>query len=323
MFDLNEVLTGVQTVGIAGHIHPDGDCVGSCLGLYLYVRTCFPQIEAVVHLEQIPEEFRFLSGSDQIDTTEEPDRQYDVFFCLDCGDTGRLGGRAGLLEKARMTVCVDHHITNSLHADKELVDPASSSTSELICDLIGVDHITKEMAEALYMGIAHDTGVFRYDCTSSHTMQLAGELMDKGIAFSRIISTTYFGKSYLQTQILGRALLESILILDKRVVFSALRDRDLKFFGVEHQDLSGIVDQLKNIHGVDAAIFMYESGVQEWRVSMRSNEFMDVAQIASYFGGGGHKKAAGCNMQGSMYDVVNNLTALMEKQLQMIEEEKA
>ena len=127
--------------------------------------------------------------------------------------------------------------------------------------------------------------------------------------------TDLFQKTYLQNQILGRALLESMLLMDGKCIISALRKKDLDFYGVTSEDLDGIVSQLRNTTGVEVAIFLYETAIQEFKVSLRSNGRVDVSRVASYFGGGGHVRAAGCTMQGSVYDVLNNLTLHIEKQL--------
>ena len=165
------------------------------------------------------------------------------------------------------------------------------------------------------MGIAHDTGVFQYTCTSSKTMQIAGKLMDKGIAFTDILDKTYFEKTYLQHQITGRALLESMRRMDGRCLTSGLRQRDIDFYGVTPTDLDGISALLRNTEGVEVAIFLYEANTQEYKVSMRSKSYIDVQKVAQFFGGGGHMRAAGCTMQGSMHDVVNNLTREIAKQM--------
>lgn len=319
MLHLNEELREAKTVAIAGHVRPDGDCVGSCLGLFLYIREYFPQIEVAVYLEEFSESFRFLQGADEVLHDCEGDKNYDLFFALDCGDIQRLGVAKAYFGSAKKTICIDHHISNMGFAQINYIEPEASSASELVCTLLEENKITKGMAEALYMGMVHDTGVFQYSCTSSRTMRLAGMLMDKGIDFSKIVDDTYYVKTYVQNQILGRALLESILMLDNRIIFSAIRQKDMRFYGVTAKDLDGIVQQLRNTKGVEAAIFLYETGPQEFKVSMRSNGKIDVSRIACYFGGGGHVRAAGCSMQGTVYDVVNNLVEHMYKQLEQVE----
>lgn len=316
MIDLKEELKGIRSAAIAGHVRPDGDCVGSCMGLYLYIKKYFPHVETVdVYLEEFAESFHFIKGTDQVKHSCEEDRSYDRMFCLDAGDAERLGGAVKYLKSAKRSICIDHHISNIGFADENLIVKDASSTSELIYTLLEPDRVTREIAEPLYMGIAHDTGIFQYSCTSPETMRIAGMLMGTGIDFSDIVQKTYFQKTYLQNQILGRALMESILVLDKRCIFSVIRKKDMDFYKASPMDLEGIVSQLRNTEGCLAAIFLYESGPQEFKVSMRSDGAVDVRAVAVYFGGGGHIRAAGCTMQGTAHDVINNLTARIECQL--------
>ena len=313
---ISEELEDVKTVAISGHIRPDGDCVGSCMGLYLYLKNNFPRLEKItVYLQEIPESYHIISGTDQICHNCDSDDSYDLFIALDCGDLGRLGDAAKYFQSAKKTLCYDHHISNNGFADTDYVDPAISSTSELIYHVMDSDKITKEIAEALYMGIAHDTGIFQYSCTSPHTMEVAADLMRKGINCSYIIDTTYMEKSYVQNQILGRALLESIMVLDSRCIISAIKKKEMEFFQAKPSDLDGIVSQMRLTRGVEVAIFLYETNLQEYKVSLRSKSYVDVSKVAQYFGGGGHVRAAGCTMQGSMHDVINNLTLHIEKQM--------
>ena len=151
-------------------------------------------------------------------------------------------------------------------------------------------------------------------------MRIAGELMKTGIPFNKIIDESFYQKTYLQNQVMGRVLAESILLQNGKCIVGYLRRKDMDFYGVEGSDLDGIVSQLRLTRGVEVAIFLYETGPQEFKVSMRSNGKIDVSRIASYFGGGGHVKAAGCTLQGSVYDVVNNVVEQMHKQLEQVEE---
>ena len=146
-------------------------------------------------------------------------------------------------------------------------------------------------------------------------MGIAAKLMEKGVPFTRIIEESFYQKTYLQNQILGRALMESMLVCDGQVIVSVIRKKDMEFYGVDSRDLEGIVSQLRNTKGVEVAIFLYETAIQEYKVSMRSNGAVDVSKIAVYYNGGGHVKAAGCTMQGSIHDVINNLTGHIARQL--------
>lgn len=315
MIRLKDELANVKTVAIAGHIRPDGDCVGSCLGVWNYLREHYPEIEADVYLEQVVPKFRFLNGADQVKTDCSAEKTYDLFLSLDASDKERLGAAVKYLDTAKHTVCIDHHITNGGFAEVNWIVADASSTSELVWKTMEEEKISKHTAEALYMGIAHDTGVFQYSNTSPETMQIAGSLIAKGIDFSRIVDDTFNKKTYVQNQILGRALVESILLLDGRVIAGRLREKDMEFYGATPADLDGIVSQLQVTEGVEVAIFLYETGNHEYKVSLRSNGPVDVSAICAYFGGGGHVKAAGCTMHGTIYDVINNLTLYIEQQL--------
>lgn len=312
---IDRELQDVRTVAIAGHVRPDGDSVGACIGLWHYIRDNFPQIEADIWLERPDEKFRILDGFDQIRQTDGQEREYDLFLAVDCAAYDRLGDAKLYFDRAKKTVCIDHHVSNAGYADVNEIDGDASSTCELICRMMDPEKISVRAASALYAGIAHDTGVFQYSCTSPDTMRMAAALMEKGVAYTKILEETFYKKTYRQNQILGKALLESMRVLDGRGIVSVVRRKELTFFGVEPVDLDGIVSQLRMTEGVEVAIFLYETGNMEYKVSMRSREVVDVSEVASYFGGGGHVRAAGVTMKGTFHDIVNNLTLHIEHQL--------
>ena len=318
---LDDILKGKKSVALGGHVRPDGDCVGSCMGLYHYLREQYPDIGTDVYLEEVPEAYSIIKGTDEVKTQTDGSAVYDLFICLDCGDAQRLGFLSPLFENAKETLCIDHHISNDAFADHNYIVPDASSTSELVYNLTDKEKISPASAEALYMGIVHDTGVFQYSCTSPETMEAAAELMRKGINGSEIIDKTYYEKSYIQNQILGRALLESMLIMDKKCIVSVIRQKSMKFFQAQPSDLEGIVSQLRQTKGVEVAIFLHEISPQQFKVSLRSKGKVDVSEIAQYYGGGGHVRAAGVTMEGSSHDVINNITARIALQLKHEEEQ--
>lgn len=303
-----------NTIGIGGHIRPDGDCVGSCLALYQYLKKCMPEAYIKVFLEKPTENFSEIEGFEEIDSEYTDQTEFDVFFCLDCA-ADRLGAGSDYFEKAKKTINIDHHISNGGCGTVNYIRPEVGSTSELIFDLIDITKLDSELAKAIYIGMIHDTGVFQYSNTTPATLEKAAKLISYGFDFPRLIEETFYQKTYDQTQILGRALMESIRFLDGRCIVSAVSRSMMDFYGAKPSDLEGIVNQLRNIKGVDCAIFMYETDVLEYKVSLRSKEKVDVSVVASYFGGGGHKRAAGCTMKGTFHDCVNNLSLHIEKQL--------
>ena len=313
MKNIAEVLEGVKTVGIGGHIRPDGDCVGSCMALYLYIRKYFPDIDVNVYLDHPKPIFGHIESIDEIKTEVEEERIFDLFITCDVSARDRLALADNLFEHAKKTVCIDHHVSNSGFADVNHIRGEVSSCCEVLYGILDPDKVDLAVATAVYTGMIHDTGVFQYSSTSPETMRIAGELMKTGIPFSRIIDESFYQKTYIQNQVMGRVLAESILLQNGTCIIGYLRKKDMDFYGVTGSDLDGIVSQLRLTRGVEVAIFIYELETQSFKVSLRSNGRVDVSKVAVFFGGGGHTRAAGCDLQGSMYDVINNITAEIEK----------
>ncbi len=318
---LEAMVREAAAVAILGHVRPDGDCIGSALGLKNYLNAQYPQTAVTVYLEEPSEKFAYLKGFDEI-RHQADERQYDLCICLDCGSRDRLGDFERYLDSAKKSLCLDHHVTNTRYAQANLVCDHASSTCEVLFEQLDEEKIDKAVAECLYTGIIHDTGVFKYSCTSQRTMEIAGKLMEKGIDFGEIIDGSFYRKTYIQNQILGRALLESITFMNGKCIFSALKKKDLDFYGVDSRDLDGIIDQLRLTEGVECALFLYETGPHEYKVSMRSRDKVNVSRIAAYFGGGGHVRAAGCTMTGNIHDVINNLSIHIAKELEYGEEQE-
>ena len=312
--DLLQEVSGAKRIGISGHMRPDGDCVGACLSLWQYLRNCLPHTEVKVFLQKPAEIFSSLMGYDDIisDFPDEP--VFDVFFALDCNEE-RLGEAAEYFRKAGKRINIDHHVSNNGCGDVNVICPEIGSTCEVLYDLIGEDNFDTNIAETLYTGIIHDTGVFQYENTTPDTMRKGSKLISYGFPFAKIIEETFYQRTYIQTQIMGRALMESIRLLDGRCIVSMVSRKTMDFYNVGPKDLEGIVNHLRNIKGINCAIFMYETGVLEYKVSMRSDEKVDVSKVAMYFGGGGHVRAAGCEMKGTFHDCVNNLSLHIENQL--------
>ena len=275
----------------------------------------YPETDVDVYLEEIPNSFRFIGATKEI-SHEIKEKTYDLFISLDCGDVGRLGFSAPLFERAAETFCVDHDIRHITKKKNNYIKPDASSTCELVFELMEEEKITKEIAECLYLGLVHDTGVFQYSCTSPETMIVASKLMAKGIDYSKIIHDTYYEKTYVQNQILGRALLESVLFMEGQCIVSVIDKKMMDFYEVSPKDLEGIVSQLRLTRGVKVAIFLYELQTHEFKISLRSGDEVDVSKVAGYFGGGGHKKASGLTMKGTAHDVINNIAKQIELQLQ-------
>ena len=302
-----------KRIAITGHVRPDGDCIGSCLGMANYIRENYKAC-VDVYTEEYKEAFSFLTGCGDI-IQDYPDAEpYDLLIVLDAGDLERIGDAKKYYDNAGYVVCFDHHRTNTGLGNEWLVDADASACAELLYRCMEEDKISKDTAECLYLGIVHDTGCFKHSNTSGKTMEIAGKLLDKGVSAQFIMDKTFFEKTYVQNQILGRCLMESILLMDGKVIFSTVNAEVQKLYGINSTDMDGIIDNLRNTEGVEVAILLKENKKREWKVSLRSKEFIDVSIISAMYNGGGHIRAAGCTMYGSVYDVINSLTREIEKQ---------
>ena len=314
MTNLDVFLEKAQTVAVAGHVRPDGDCVGSCLATYNYIKTYYPKIQVDLYLEPIPNIFKFLQRADEIISDMSADKVYDLFIAQDCGDLGRLGDAAKYFKTAEMTVCIDHHISNQSFAQENYIFPEASSASELVFELIPRERLNKEIAECIYTGIINDTGVFQYSCTLPKTMEAAGVLMSYGIDFPRIVDETFFTKTYNQNRIMGLALLKSRLHLDGKCISSVITLEEMKEYEVLPKHLDGIVSQLRVTKDVETAIFLYETEPGAFKASLRSASYVDVAEIAVKYGGGGHKRAAGFSAVGDADKLTEKLVEDVRQQ---------
>jgi len=309
-----EELKGAKSIAISGHIRPDGDCVGSCMGLYLYLTKEMPDSDVDVFLEKPSDVFNCIQGVDAIkDAACYQEAEYDVFIALDCSKD-RMGDAEVIYDHAKKTINIDHHISNSGCGDVNYLRADASSASELVYELLDVEKMDVEIAKALYIGIIHDTGVFQYSNTAPATLIAASELIKFGFDFPKIIEETFYEKTFVQNQILGRALLESILFMDGKCIVAVISKKMMDFYGVTGKDLDGIINQMRNTKGVECAIFLYELDNLEYKVSMRSGGQINVSSIAQFFGGGGHVRAAGCTVKGTAHDVINNISAQIELQ---------
>ena len=319
-FQLLEECKDAKKIFISGHIRPDGDCTGSCLAMYLYLKKALPQANVTVSLEEPSGVFACIKGCDESDSNCHADGEGGVCIALH-GEEARLGQAEEIFANARKRINIDHHISNERGCgDVNYVVPGFSSTAELVYNLFEKQYMDEEIAKAVYIGIAHDTGIFKYSNTSPETLRIAAELIEYGFDFPALIDETYYEKTYAQNQLLGRALLESIMFMGGKCIVSAIDKKTLDFYSATSKDLEGIVNQLRITKGVECAIFMYEVGNLEYKVSLRSCKYVDVSKVAAFFGGGGHVRAAGCNINGTFHDAINNISKQIELQMKEYED---
>lgn len=315
--NIYEEVKGAKTIGISGHVRPDGDCVGSVMGLYLYLKKLCCDAKIQVLIEKPAAIFSCIQGVEEISSDFIPvTDSFDVFIALDC-EKSRLGDAEGFFDRAKKTINIDHHISNASGCgDVNYVVPTASSASELVYDVMeDKDVIDEEIAKALYIGIIHDTGVFQYSNTAPKTLEIAAKLIAYGFDFPRLIDSTFYEKTYDQNRIMGQVVNKSKLYLDGKCI-AGVADREMMDeYRVTSKDLDGIVNQLRNTKGVECALFLYELNENEYKASLRASGDVDMAKVAACYGGGGHVKAAGVTMQGDAQDIIDKLVAEIAKQL--------
>ena len=316
---MNSILAGylenAGSIVILGHVHPDGDCFGSTLGFYRYLRESFPEKEVRVFLEEGDPKFSYLSGWDDIQHIPDRSLKADLAVALDVSDLQRLGDFEVLFRNAAHTLNIDHHVTNPHFAEETVCLPDASSACEVLYDLLDPDKISREAAVCLYTGLVTDSGVFKYESTSENTMRIAGALMNKGIPFGEIIDRAFYRKSPVQSRILGWALQNAVSYLDGKCLIATITMAVKKQFGADHRDLDGIAEQLRLTDGVVLSGLISETVTGQWKLSLRSSEEIDAARICALYGGGGHVRAAGATINDKPSRIEERVVSECQRQL--------
>lgn len=311
--DFLKMIEQADTIAITGHVRPDGDCVGSTVGLYNYIVSNYNK-NVQVYLEEFAKDFLFLHDADKVSHIPA-DQVYDLCIAVDCGDKERQGDFLPVFEHAKHTMCVDHHISNPGFGEVCYVDTDACSAAEALYKLMEQDKINKDTAEALYMGIVHDTGVFKHSNTTKSAMSIAGDLIEKGANPAFIIDETFYKKTFVANKLLGIALTKAEQYADGKIICTVLTTDDFKRSGASKIDTDGIVDQLRITEGTETAVFIYQTGENEYKVSLRSNNIVDVSRISCNHGGGGHVRAAGFSISGDISTILQNVIGEITDQL--------
>jgi len=300
---------------ITSHVDPDGDAVGSCLGLMLALRQLGKTGDVVLD-SPLPATLAFLPAADTIRRPEAIKKRYGTAFVLDCSSLDRAGTVAErcLAPEAKLAV-IDHHWGNDGFGDARLVNPESSASAELVYDLIESLKIpiTPEIAECLYTGILSDTGGFRYANTSSGTLRVAAKLVERGARAPRVAEALYATKTAPSLRILGLALASLETRSGGRIGAMTITKDMFEKAGAQPEDADGIVQYAKALAGARVGLLVQEVAPNEIRASLRSDGTVDVNQVASLFGGGGHRNAAGLRVRGKLERVRDDLFQALER----------
>jgi phosphoesterase RecJ-like protein len=308
------------TVLLVCHVNPDGDALGSMLGVGLGLRRLrVPNLQATFPgRPEVPEPFRDLPGLDLLVPEERAAADPDLLMCFDAASASRLGALVDRLDRTPASVVLDHHASNTRFGRLNLVDPTAAATSvvaEQLLRRLGVP-LDAEIAECLYVALATDTGSFKFDMTTPSVHELAARLLRTGIRpgeiSRRVFDTRPFGAVKLYGEVLGRARLEPAAAKGEGLVWTYATLDDLARYHQRPYVLEGLIDSVRAAAEADVSCVVKQLAPAEWAVSMRSKGAVDVGRVAVALGGGGHQLAAGFTGRGSIDDVVGAIRAQLD-----------
>ena len=293
--DIKREIENANTIIIETHETPDGDAIGSSLAMYLALKSMGKDVDVVI--PTYPKNYNFLPGANEI-KTEGRDIKYDLGIALDCTDTKRLKGYEPCFEDARTTICIDHHGSNKMFADYNYVDPVAPACAQILIIVLkklGIE-IDKDIGTCILTGIITDTGGFQYVSTRPETFEFVAELLKKGVN----VSDTYKRVLQVKTKanfLLSKKVIDRMEFLeDGKITFTYITKEDIEEVNAEEGDHEGLVEIGRDVEGVEVSIFLREIEKGNYKASLRSKDYVNVAAICIMFAGGGHEKAAGCNM---------------------------
>jgi bifunctional oligoribonuclease and PAP phosphatase NrnA len=289
-------------IAIMSHIMPDGDNVGSSLALYNTLKKLGKDVHFILD-DDIPKVYKFLKNSDKVERPSQYEH-FDAVIALDCGDAGRLGKSRLYLEN-NFVINIDHHISNDEFGNLNVVDPNAAATAEIVYQIIKILGVAmdKEISECLYIAIVTDTGQFQYSNTTFKTHQIAGELINNGVNVSLMFERVYQNSSKEKVMLMKTALDTLEFYHNDSISCITLTLKQMEDINAMDMDSDGIINLARDIECVEAAIFLKELEQGKIKVGLRSKKVIDMAAIALQFGGGGHVRAAGCTLHGTMEEI--------------------
>lgn len=312
--EIDRILSTIESNNkflITSHMDPDGDSIGSQLGLYHALKDA--SREAVIFNQgTMPAKYKFLDPRGIVRfRAEHIEFEPPVVFIVECPSLDRIGFVRDLIPQSAITINIDHHPDNSRYADINLVDSESSAAGEIIYFILesGGYEITPEIARQLYTAIAADTGGFRFGSTTARAMKVASELIRRG-ANPKVIADCLFKDFSPETiRLMGRTLASLKLEADGRIGYVTIALDDLKRSGADLENSEGFVDFTLAISGITLGLLFKEISNNEVKVSVRSQNGLDAAAFAKMFNGGGHTNAAGFRQEGQLDSIVNRVVS--------------
>ena len=297
---------------IASHVNPEGDAIGSALALAEGLETIGKDV-TVYFDDTIPYPYRFMPHVERV-VHDVEGRVFDVTIAVDCGELERLGKGFYRIGERGIFVNIDHHSTNDLFGDINLIDDGASATGEMVYRILkelGVP-LSRTMATNLYVAILMDTGSFRYSSATPEAFRIAAELVEIGVDPWEIAKRLYESHPLERLRLLGYSLGTLELKGGGRVALMVVTEEMYRKSGASKEMTESFVNYPRSIEGVKVALFVRQIGERRYKLSLRAKEEVDVGRVASLFGGGGHRRAAGCVMEGDLEDVKERIVDAIE-----------
>jgi len=303
--EIGRVLREHNKFAVLSHVRPDGDALGSTLALALSLKGLGKEVRAW-NEEGMLEKYNFLAQAELLTQPPSEPEDFDVVVALDTAVQNRLGTTTSAVRHAKLWINIDHHPSNPRYGDLVYIDPTAPATGQILFEFLTNQNfpITPEIAENLYAAISTDTGSFQYPNTTVRTFEIAAELVRCGVEVGRISQLLYENFPRRRIELLRELLGTMQFGCDRKLAWFSLSKAAALALGVIPEDNEGLIDNLRAIRGVIAAIFFEELPDGKVRVSMRSkNQAVDVCAICTQFGGGGHVLAAGARVRGTLPEV--------------------
>ena len=315
--EMIRVLRKAPKVALFSHVSPDGDCIGSMLAIGLALEKMGKEV-TYYNPNRMANNLQFLPGSSRVSQVL-PNPQPEVLMFVDCTDLGRVNLSKADLSEESTVLNLDHHISNHSFGHVNWINAQASAVGELalaLIQLLGVE-IDVEIATNLYTAIVTDTGCYQYSNTTAETHRLTGDLLDKGIDIKMIHYHLFDQKPLAQLKLLQYALNGLEIYAEGQLAIMTLSLEDFQKSKAEQETSEGLVNHVRSIAGVEVAVLLKEVGPQEIKGGIRSNLWLNVNEIAAQFGGGGHKRAAGCIFRIPMAEAKQNIISAIEEGLRI------
>lgn len=306
---ISGIINSSESFVISTHVSPEGDAIGSALGLALSLRLMGKKVR-VINSDPVPEFLAFLPGTELVEVSDTMDGRYDVWLVVDC-EPARTGMKDHERPPAGVVVNIDHHVTNPKTADVFWVEPEAAAAGEMVYDLLDAmgAPIDRDVATNLYTAIFTDTGSFRYSNTDKDALTKSGRLLEYGVNPWEISENVYETKSFKRMKLLGLVLSGIEISGDGRLAWVSVLESYYGRTGTTAEDTDGFINYPRAVKGVEVALLFREAGEAKVKVSFRSKGRVDVSRLAESLGGGGHPNAAGAVLTGDIKDVMKDVVA--------------